>query len=223
MSAAAPPLPTPAAWAFRTIAALAEIFTPARPRRTGAAAAAAIAGAPDPERARRFHKEAMPHLESAYSFARYLCRDDHAAEDIVHEAYVRALRGYGGFRGEDIRPWLFAIVRNCFLDSIKAGRDTIALDDAPAATSEKDADHETPETILARKRDAERLRDTIESLPEPFREAIVLRELEELSYKEIAMIAGVPIGTVMSRLARARQMLCDLLVPHDADGRRAAQ
>jgi RNA polymerase sigma factor (sigma-70 family) len=183
----------------------------------------APAAAPAAEAERAFRETMLPHLDAAYNFARYLACDPVAAEDIVQAAFLRALRSFGTFRGEAPRAWLFAIVRNCFLDSIKAGRDTIALDDAPAETGEKDADHETPEAILARKRDAERLRDTIESLPEPFREAIVLRELEELSYKEIAMIAGVPIGTVMSRLARARQMLCELLVPGDAGGRRAAR
>jgi len=167
----------------------------------------------------------LPHMDAAYNFARYLARDPVAAEDIVQAAFLRALRSFDGFRGEAPKAWLFAIVRNCFLDTAKAGRDTVALDEAGEGAAEEGGavDHDTPEAIIARKRDAERLRETIERLPEPFREAIVLRELEELSYREIAMIAGVPIGTVMSRLARARQMLCELLVPQDAEGRRAAR
>jgi RNA polymerase sigma factor (sigma-70 family) len=171
-----------------------------------------------------FREIMLPHMDAAYNFARYLACDSVAAEDIVQAAFLRALRSFASFRGEAPKAWLFAIVRNCFLDSVKGARDTIALDDAGEEKGETGGvDHETPEAILARKRDAERLRDTIESLPEPFREAIVLRELEELSYREIAMIAGVPIGTVMSRLARARRMLCELLVPNGAQDRRAAQ
>jgi RNA polymerase sigma-70 factor (ECF subfamily) len=166
----------------------------------------------------------LPHMDAAYNFARYLSCDPAAAEDIVQTAFLRAFRGFDTFRGEAPKAWLFAIVRNCFLDSVKSGRDTSELD-APAeeATAPPDrVDLETPEAILARKRDAQMLLDTIESLPEPFREAIVLRELEELSYKEIAAIAGVPIGTIMSRLARARQMLAELLLPNGEEGRRAA-
>lgn len=184
---------------------------------------AAPAAAPAADAERAFRETMLPHMDAAYNFARYLACDPVAAEDIVQAAFLGALRGFGSFRGEAPKAWLFAIVRNCFLDSLKAGRDTVALDDAQAETRAQDSDDETPETVLARKRDAERLRETIESLPEPFREAIVLRELEELSYREIAMITAVPIGTVMSRLARARQMLCELLVPQGADGRRAAQ
>ena len=186
---------------------------------------AAPAAAPPPAAAERGFRETMvPHLDAAYSYARYLACDPVAAEDIVQAAFLRALRSFGGFRGEAPRAWLFAIVRNCFLDSAKARRDTVALDEADGADEAAGGvDHDTPETILARKRDSEMLRATIERLPEPFREAIVLRELEELSYREIAMIAGVPIGTVMSRLARARQMLCELLVPGHTEERRAAR
>jgi RNA polymerase sigma factor (sigma-70 family) len=173
-----------------------------------------------------FREVMLPHMDAAYNFARYLACDPTAAEDIVQAAFLRAFRSFGSFRGEAPKAWLFAIVRNCFLDSVKGARDTVGLEEAGEQGGGGEAggvDHDTPEAILARKRDAQRLRDTIESLPEPFREAIVLRELEELSYREIAMIAGVPIGTVMSRLARARQMLCELLVPAGDQGRRAAR
>jgi RNA polymerase sigma-70 factor (ECF subfamily) len=187
------------------------------------------AGRPVPpaERAgeQNFREVMLPHMDAAYNFARYLACDPTAAEDIVQAAFLRAFRSFPNFRGEAPKAWLFAIVRNCFLDSVRGARDTIALADAAedGGGEAGGVDHDTPEAILSRKRDAQRLRDTIESLPEPFREAIVLRELEELSYKEIAMIAGVPIGTVMSRLARARQMLCELLVPTGEQSRRAAQ
>ncbi len=191
-----------------------------RPRLAFSAGRKPAAASPGAER--DFRETMLPHMDAAYNFARYLACDPVAAEDIVQAAFLRALRSFGSFRGEAPKAWLFAIVRNCFLDSVKAGRDTVALDEAEEQET-GGVDHDTPEAILSRKRDAQRLRETIESLPEPFREAIVLRELEELSYREIAMIAGVPIGTVMSRLARARQMLAELLLPRDAEGRRAAQ
>ena len=194
-----------------------------RPRLAFSAGRGAGAAPQDPGAERDFRETMLPHMDAAYNFARYLACDPVAAEDIVQAAFLRALRSFDGFRGEAPKAWLFAIVRNCFLDSVKAGRDTVALDEQGAGEEAGGVDHDTPEAILSRKRDAQRLRETIESLSEPFREAIVLRELEELSYREIAMIAGVPIGTVMSRLARARQMLCELLVPHDEQGRRAAQ
>ena len=109
------------AWPGLAIAALAEIFAPRRPRRVAAPrTGAASAGAPEPDAARRFRAAALPLLDDAYNFARYLCRDADAAEDIVHDAYLRALRGYAGFRGEAFKPWLFAIVRNCFHDWAKA-------------------------------------------------------------------------------------------------------
>jgi RNA polymerase sigma factor (sigma-70 family) len=167
--------------------------------------------------AERFRALMLPQMEAAYSLARYLARDGSAAEDIVQNAYLQALRGFSGFRGEAPKAWLFAIVRNCFLDWARANR-------APGGDSaDRDGhcgepvDDDTPEAILARTREIASVRATLEDLPEPFREAVVLREIEELSYKEIAMITGVPIGTVMSRLARGRRMLCDLLLP--ADGR----
>ena len=165
----------------------------------------------------RFRLLMLPHMEAAYSLARYLARDGAAAEDIVQNAYLQALRGFAGFRGEAPKAWLLAIVRNCFLDWARARG-------AGVATFEPDegVEEDTPEAILARKRDIDSVRATIEDLPEPFREAIVLRELEELSYKEIAMITGVPIGTIMSRLARGRRMLCDLLLPDETRGRKTA-
>ncbi len=192
-----------------------------RPRLAFSAGRRAVA--PDPAGAEGdFRAVMLPHMDAAYNFARYLACDPAVAEDIVQAAFLRAFRSFGGFRGDAPKAWLFAIVRNCFLDSLKDRAGVVGLEDVGADARGEEAEPDTPETILDRKRDAQRLRDTIESLPEPFREAIVLRELEELSYKEIAMIAGVPIGTIMSRLARARQMLCELLLPQDEAERRAA-
>jgi len=196
-----------AAWPSLAIAALAEIFAPRRPGTTSAprAAGATSAGAPEPDAARRFRAAAMPLLDDAYSFARYLCRDADAAEDIVHDAYLRALRGYAGFRGEAFKPWLFAIVRNCFHDWAKAARR-----EAPAEAAEDAAepcDEETPETLLIRTDEQDALRALIAALPIQYREVLVLREIDHLSYREIAAAIDAPTGTVMSRLARARERL----------------
>ncbi len=168
----------------------------------------------------------LPHLDAAYSLARYLSHDPVAAEDIVQNAFLRAFRGFDGFRGEAPKAWLFAIVRNCCMDWLNANRERQRLFEnegstEPGVSAVRAAiDDETPEAILQRTQDATLVRSTIDNLPEPFRETLILRELEEFSYKEISMISGVPIGTVMSRLARARAMLCDLLMPAgDADMR----
>lgn len=179
----------------------------ARPQVTEAAAAV------------RFRSVMLPHMDTAYSFARYLTRDPIAAEDVVQEAFMRAFRSFATYQGGSAKGWLIAIVRNCFHDRVKTqGHDKAAdyAKDAPEAVCE-----ETPESLLLKKRDVALMRTTVESLPEPFRETLVLRELEEMSYKEIAVLTGVPIGTVMSRLARARQMLCALLIEETAVNREA--
>jgi len=164
-----------------------------------------------PQEAERFRQLFLPHLDGAYSFARYLCRDATQAEDLAQDAFVRAFRGFRGFRGGDPRAWLFAIVRSSFHTWVR-GRATWTP--APADALERTpSDDDTPETALLRQDEAHSVRAAIEDLPEPFREALVLRELEELSYRDIAEITGAPIGTVMSRLARARQMLLAALGP----------
>ena len=167
----------------------------------------------------------LPHLDSAYSFARYLAKDPSAAEDIVQTAFLRAFRGFDGFRGEAAKAWLFAIVRRSFLDWKAASMvDDCGQEEAVREIERQGAtpcDADTPEEILARAQERDGLRACINALPEPFREVVILRELEELSYKEIAAIAQVPIGTVMSRLARARDMLAELVLSQDATDRRA--
>jgi RNA polymerase sigma-70 factor (ECF subfamily) len=162
----------------------------------------------------------LPHMNAAYNFARYLTRDGTLAEDLVQEAFLRAFRAFDGWRGENARAWLLAIVRHCHVDSLRGRGDPLrgadpveAIDDCALVNVGREALDEQ----VARQSEAAMVRRTIENVPEPFREALVLRELEELSYKEISAITGVPIGTVMSRLARARTMLGALLLPENLD------
>ncbi len=150
----------------------------------------------------------LVHLNAAYSLARCLARDTEAAEDIVQDAVLKAHRAFAGFRGGDAKAWLLTIVRREFIDwsnARRAGRAVFAETDDDAI--EVGTDEPTPEQVLLRQSDVAAVRRAIEALPEPFRESIVLRELEELSYREVAAITGVPIGTVMSRLARGRDLL----------------
>jgi RNA polymerase sigma-70 factor (ECF subfamily) len=176
------------------------------------------------DHADRFRSIMLPHMDAAYTLARYLTRDPIAAEDVVQEAFLRAYRSFADWRGEAPKAWLLAIVRNCFLNSVSSAAARVVTDDIDGLAANLPAelvDRNDPEALLADRSEAAMLRATIEQLPEPFRETIVLRELEEMSYKDIAAIARVPIGTVMSRLSRARQMLADLLLPEDARGARA--
>jgi RNA polymerase sigma-70 factor, ECF subfamily len=155
----------------------------------------------------RFEQVCLPHISAAYNLARWLTHDDRDAEDVVQEAYLRALRFFDGFRGGDGRAWLLAIVRNTSHDWLRKNRpaeSSTAFDEELHTPVDEEA---TPERALMRDVDRERLRRTLAALPAAWREVIVLRELEGLSYKEIADVAGIPIGTVMSRLARARARL----------------
>jgi RNA polymerase sigma-70 factor (ECF subfamily) len=163
--------------------------------------------APSAAEAQRFRALVLPHLDAAYGFARFLARDATLAEDLTQEAFLKAWRGFTGFRGGDPRAWLFTIVRSTFLDHARSrGRWA-----GPEAAEEVASEADTPEAAVLRQGEVETVRGAIEALPEPFREALVLREFEELSYRQIAEITEVPIGTVMSRLARARQMLAAVL------------
>ena len=171
----------------------------------------------------QFHALILPHLDGAYNLARYLTRDATLAEDVVQDAMVRAFRAFPQFRGGSPRAWLFAIVRNCCrtAQASAAGRVALvihesSLGEEAAAQLDNHADSRpTPEEEAMRQADVGLVRAAIEAIPEPFREAIVLRELEELSYAEVAEVTGVPIGTVMSRLARGRAMLAKELLPRD--------
>ena len=166
----------------------------------------------DPEKARRFRDAALPHLDDAYTLARYLLRDATDAEDAVQECYLRALKHFDSYRGPAMKPWLLAILRNVCRAEF-ARRAT-----SPTGASEDVADHdeqtplwrepqETPEAQMLRRWDADTIRRLVAALAEPFRETFVLREVHNLSYREIAGIVEAPVGTVMSRLARARALL----------------
>jgi len=164
------------------------------------------------DQARRFRDAALPHLDDVYTLARYLLRDSADAEDAAQECYLRALRHFDTFRGPEIKPWLFAILRNiCRGEFARRSRSTLAMDatteDAQDAAPLWQEEQASPQTEMLRARDAETIRHLVAELPEPFREAIVLREINDLSYSEIAEVVRAPLGTVMSRLARARSML----------------
>jgi len=158
-----------------------------------------------------FEQSVLPHLGAAYNLARWLTRNEHDAEDVVQEAYMRAFKFFGGFRGGDSRAWLLTIVRNtCYtwLQQNRSREFATGLDDE-SYTAESDTPD--PESAFLKNVDNEKVRRAIDELPAEFREAIVLRELEEMSYKQIADISGVPLGTVMSRLARGRKRLQQVL------------
>lgn len=155
-----------------------------------------------------FEEAVLPHLAAAYNLARWLTRNHHDAEDLVQEAYLRALRAFEGFRGgSDGRAWLLTIVRNTCYTRLKQDRREELTDVFDEEIHSVQDDSGSPETLLLERADVQLLSRALEELPEEFREAIVLRELEGMSYKEIADVAGVPVGTVMSRLARGRERL----------------
>ncbi|MGA2409104.1 MAG: sigma-70 family RNA polymerase sigma factor [Candidatus Binataceae bacterium] len=166
-----------------------------------------------PDNQSRFEEAILPHLDAAYNLARWLMRNDNDAEDAVQDACLRALRFIGGFRGGDARVWLLAIVRNtCFtkLKQDRAHRPAASFDEELHGSDAESASP-GPEAALLRSATGAALTKALEDLPAEFREIIVMRELDNLSYKEIAGVTGVPIGTVMSRLARARKRLRDSL------------
>ena len=159
------------------------------------------------DRRAAFEALALPHLDAAYSLARWLARSPTDAEDIVQEAMLRAFRAFDGVRGEKIKPWLLAIVRNCFHDHAGRGRRLSPLADGQAEAQAFEG--ASPEDEAGQASERRRLEAMLSALPEDYREVLLLREVEDLSYREIAEATGVPIGTVMSRLARARGLLKD--------------
>jgi RNA polymerase sigma-70 factor (ECF subfamily) len=166
----------------------------------------------------RFEAVVLPHLDAAYTLARHLMRNDHDAEDAVQDAYLRALRYFDGFRGGDGRVWLLMIVRNsCMSAHTRRGAAAVTEFDEAHHSGAIADDH--PEAALLRSAARASVRRALDTLPFKFREAIVLRELEGLSYKEIGDAVGVPVGTVMSRLSRARQRLREALGTPDGEGR----
>jgi RNA polymerase sigma-70 factor (ECF subfamily) len=165
------------------------------------------------DRTRRFEAATLPHLHAAYNLARWMLRDNHNAQDVVQEAYLRALMFFESFHGGDAKPWVLGIVRNtCYTWLKENGRpgEQIEFDeerDSGAGDLTSNRLDNNPEELLIQKLTRARIDAAIEGLPLVFREVIVLRELEELSYEEIAQVAAIPLGTVMSRLARGRKML----------------
>jgi RNA polymerase sigma-70 factor (ECF subfamily) len=153
-----------------------------------------------------FEQLMLPHLAAALTLARYLLRDGADAEDAVQEAYLQALRHFGGFRGENARAWMLTIVRRCcYAYAERSGRFGLATD--PELLDELPGEAADPEVEVVRGELRQQLARAVDALPLPFREVIVLREIQELSYQEIATVIGAPVGTVMSRLARARRRL----------------
>jgi RNA polymerase sigma-70 factor (ECF subfamily) len=159
-----------------------------------------------------FERVVLPYLDAAYNLARWLTRDDQDAQDVVQEAMLRAFRYFGSLRDTDARAWLLAIVRNACYTWLAKNRpaETLALDEGMVVDLEAagwSAPEANPEVIVLASAQRKLVAQSLEELPVAYREVLVLRELEDLSYKDIARIAGVPVGTVMSRLARGREML----------------
>ena len=167
---------------------------------------------------RSFEEVVLPHLDAAFNYARWLTKNDADAEDVVQDAYVRALRFFSSLRGEDARAWLFTIVRNTWYGRFPRRAASPAMT-AAAEDADNRADGSLdPEAQLIQQQTVELVRRALETLPADFREVVVLRELEGLSYKEIAAIVGIPLGTVMSRLARARERLAGVLAISELSG-----
>jgi RNA polymerase sigma factor (sigma-70 family) len=161
---------------------------------------------------RVFEETVLPHLDAAFNYARWLTRNDAEAEDVVQDACVRAMRFFSSLRGEDARAWLFTIVRNAWYSRISR-RSGATRPASSGAQDQMSDDALDPEERLQQQQTVALVRAALEQLPVDFREVIVLREIEGLSYKEIAAVVNVPIGTVMSRLARGRERLMAALEP----------
>jgi len=168
------------------------------------------------EKLRRFEEQISPHLKSAYNLAKWLTRSHEDAEDVVQDAFLRAFSAFESYRGDDAQPqnakaWLLTIVRNTSMTWLKRNRNTgatLAFEEAVDDPRDRSPD---PEEILLTACDREEVKHALEQLPSDFREAIVLREMEGLSYREISAAIGVPLGTVMSRLSRGRDWLRRIL------------
>jgi RNA polymerase sigma-70 factor (ECF subfamily) len=168
---------------------------------------------PQPERSSgqdepsRFEEAILPHLDAAYNLARWLTRNDQDAEDMVQEACLRAFKSFDGFYGVKAKAWLLTIVRNTCYTWLGKNRTHDLSPSLDEDVHQAESQVPDPQTLLLRFEDNQALRKALEELPAEFREVLILRELEELSYKEIADVTGIPPGTVMSRLARARGRL----------------
>lgn len=172
-------------------------------------------GGLSPEGRVRFEETVLPHLDAAYNLARHLLRDADRAQDAVQDSFLRAMTYFDGFRGGDSRAWLLAIVRNTCFDRLERERRRSGDAEFNEEIHGADQAGPSPETSLRARVASETVERALGELPPELREAVVLRELEGLSYKEIAQVAGVPVGTVMSRLSRGRERLHRVL---GADG-----
>jgi len=166
---------------------------------------------PDQSKVVRFEEIALPHLTAAYNLARWLVHNESDAEDVVQEAYLRAFKYFSGYYGGDSRSWLLTIVRNTCYTWLQQNRALRLADPIEDKLDEVGLDFADPEVLLLQAVDSQMVRSALQELPVEFREVMVLREMEGLSYKEIANIVDVPLGTVMSRLARGRKRLQELL------------
>ena len=173
----------------------------------------AAATSPENSSVAEFEELAMPLVNSAFNLARWLVRNDDDAEDLVQETYLKALRNFGSFQpGTNFRAWVYRILRNTFLNSHTGLRATSTVSlDSDEEGPELAAEFETPETILLRSSSSQLVHRAIDSLPAHYRETLLLCDVEEMSYREIAEIQSIPIGTVMSRLARARKLVRESL------------
>ena len=173
----------------------------------------------DAERSRRFQQLALPHLDAAYNLARWLSGNAGDADDVVQEAFIRAFRFFDTFRGENARPWLLAIVRRTWYTEWRRRANSLEVApfdeefDETSAFEETCAAYADPQTLLPQGEHARLVHEALQRLPVEFREVLILRELEDMSYRDIAVIADLPVGTVMSRLARGRRKLAALLAP----------
>ena len=170
--------------------------------------------------AEAFEQVMLPHMDAAYNLARWLVRNTHDAEDIVQEAYLRAFKFFGGYQGGDARSWLLKIVRNTSYSYFHKNRTGDLAEEFDEKVHTVTSDQTGVEEALLQSADSRMLREALDALPVQFREVIVLRELEGMSYKEIAEVTGTPIGTVMSGLARGRAQLRDRLLRARADEER---
>jgi RNA polymerase sigma factor (sigma-70 family) len=159
----------------------------------------------------RFEQIVLPHLAAAYNLARWLVHNEHDAEDLVQEAFLRAFKSFGGYYGGDSRAWVLTIVRNSCYTWLQQNRVLAHAESIDDHLDEVGMDFADPETLLLQSIDSQTVRQALQELPVEFREVVVLREMEFFSYKEIANVVDLPLGTVMSRLARGRKRLHALL------------
>ena len=213
------PLRRPAAHPLAILGAMWMSRPASRRRGVVQGRAASVAGVAEP-----FEDKVLRHLDAAYNLARYLTCDADAAEDVVQDAVLKAFRGFSSFRGGDAKAWFLTIVRREFIDWSNARRDGREV----FSTAESGVIENVPcgdadaEGVLLRKGDIGAVRRAVEGLPEPFRASVILRDLEDLSYREVAQVTGAPIGTVMSRLARGRELLA-LALRSASDGATQSQ